>query len=114
MEWNDFQEKVNKSLRESCCTGGVVTRPGSVLVDMGTFEGDEWKYDVHVVPDRNDARVKAAIVEVNHNRAWELSFDKQVTGWHAKAEGAKGEKEKTWPVRIVYGTEASSSKGHFQ
>ena len=82
---------------------------------MGTFEEDEWKYDVHVVPDRNDARVKAAILEVNHNRAWELSFDKQVTGWHAKAEGAKGEKEKIRPVRILRNSAAEAScTGHFQ
>ena len=114
--WEDFQEKVNITLRQNCCEDGDVTNAGSATVDFGSFDGEnDWKYEVHVVPSGDDDRVKAAIEGMSRQKAWSNDFEADVIGWQEKLGDAMGDKEKLRPVRIIRGAEAeTSSEGHFQ
>ena len=110
-DWMDFVESINKSLRSQCVVEGTneLIAWGEVEVDLGKFEGEEFKYNVHVAPDvvKEHDDVCRAIQAVKHHTAWEEAFVPEVVGWQVRVD----DDSKIRPVRIVLGEASGVETG---
>ena len=118
-DWSDFQEKVNDELRNRCVQDGIIVNTGAVEVDMGSYQGAEFKYLVTVAQETNNhERVQEAIESKQHQANWEDDYAADCVGWQQKAAGDDMEgsetKEKFRPVRIIRGPDEADPPGHFQ
>jgi hypothetical protein len=97
--WTDYQEKVNKSLRDS----------RYARVDLGAIEEVVYQYEVHVVEEgsQDHDEVQGAVRNVKHHKCWQLEFPPQVVGWQSKFEEEGVKKTKTRPVRKLTSPDVS-------
>jgi len=78
-EWTECQERVNQSLRDS----------RHAEVDLGTFEGVVYKYEVRVVEEGSQGHeeVYGAALNVKHHKLWQNDeSEHQVVGWQIKVD----------------------------
>ena len=99
-DWTDYQAGVSKSLLDE----------QFAEVDLGTFEGVAYKYEVHVVDDLSweHEDVDGAVNNVKHHKKWRNDeFEPQVVGWQSKVQEEGAKKTKTRPVRRLTNPDVS-------
>ena len=98
-DWAEYQEKVNRELREKCCVddSGELINSATVDVALGDPGDTEWEYIVHVVPGADE--IKTAIANVNQQKLWNKAWEQDVVGYQMQKHN--DDMKKARPVRMI-------------